>query len=273
MRSTGELGKYYGGRVGEKAQRLRAEGIQVDQERVDHRQIWRDFSGPAALLPLRGFQEEIAQIVPCDRRLADLDTSHIGGLDVSYVPGSDMAVAAFVVFDLERQVVAYQRTHRQPVGFPYIPGYLAFRELPILQGLLASVRGEQSLPDIVLVDGSGILHPRSCGLATMLGVLECLHTVGVTKKHLCGRLGAEVAGPYKARTVLQEGLPQGVVMEPTSRSSQRLFASSGAGLPLDDVMEIIRATLCGRHLPEPIYWADRLSRQAAKAAAAHGIKT
>ena len=73
-----------------------------------------------------------------------------------------------------------------PVQFPYISSYLAFRELPLLVELLQAVAEERGIADVVMVDGSGVLHPRNAGIATMLGVLLDLPTIGVTKKRLVG---------------------------------------------------------------------------------------
>src|SRR5690606_21240296 len=111
--------------------------------------------------------------------------NRIAGVDVSY--GGSRAVAAYVELDPISQMVIYRRLMERPIQFPYIPTYLAFRELPIVLELFAAVRREHSMADVVMVDGSGILHPLQAGTATMIGLFGRVPTIGVTKSHLFGR--------------------------------------------------------------------------------------
>ena len=77
---------------------------------------------------------------------------------------------------------------RRAIRFPYITSYLTFRELPILLELLGEVRAAGRMAPVLLVDGSGILHPRRFGVASHLGVAADAATIGVTKKLLCGKV-------------------------------------------------------------------------------------
>lgn len=111
----------------------------------------------------------------------------VAGVDVSYRP-PNQAIAAYARFDVVTQQLVWSTTIQRTTSFPYIPSYLAFRELPVLIDLLDHVQRHDCMAQMLMVDGSGILHPRSAGLATLLGIVADLPTVGVAKKLLCGRV-------------------------------------------------------------------------------------
>jgi len=108
----------------------------------------------------------------------------VGGVDVSFVKGSETdACAALVVYDLTSDTVVYWDFKRVVLTAPYLPGFLAFREVDFLVDLLEDLRRKEpaKFPDAVLVDGNGMLHPHGFGLACHLGVLSRVPTVGVGK--------------------------------------------------------------------------------------------
>jgi deoxyribonuclease V len=138
---------------------------------------------------------------------------------------------------------------------------LSFRELPSLLDLIAEVRAAGKMAEVILVDGSGILHPRRAGAASHLGVAAGVSTIGVTKKLLCGRVDIEEMQPLESRPVQFEDHLIGFAIRPTAGSLRPLFVSPGHGVDLTFSEEVVRQTLLGRRLPEPLYWADRLSKQ------------
>ena len=107
----------------------------------------------------------------------------VAGADVSYDRGSPVLYAAVVVLDAERLEVVEVGTATARAEFPYLPGYLSFRELP---ALLAAVAKLRTRPDLVLCDGHGRAHPRRFGLACHLGVTLDLPTIGCAKSRLVG---------------------------------------------------------------------------------------
>ena len=118
---------------------------------------------------------------------------------------------------------------------------------------------------VVVVDGSGILHPRNAGLATMLGVLLDLPTVGVTKKRLCGQLRDGGPSWRRPAPVKVNGMPLGDAILPTRKTSQPLFVSPGHRIDRASSTELVESLLDGKHrLPVPIQLADRISRRAAR---------
>ena len=122
------------------------------------------------------------------------------------------------------------------------------------------------IPDLVrrlheLVDGSGILHQRHAGIATHLGVIASLPTIGVTKKLPCGQAELEGMQPGESRPVVYEDRLTGVALRSGPRSRRPIFISPGHLLDVAFAERLVRRLLAGRRLPEPLYWADRLSRE------------
>lgn len=114
------------------------------------------------------------------------DVRYVGGTDISFVKGSDEAMACLSVLEFPSLKVVGTIMEKIEMKEPYISGYLAFREQPPLQALLDRMRREGKLPepDVWLVDGNGQLHPRRCGLACHFGVEANVRTVGVGKNFL-----------------------------------------------------------------------------------------
>lgn len=264
VRATGELGGYVTGGADEKAKRLEADGVPVESGVVDLARFGFDpgrFVGDRPLERLERFQKELtAKVSLCARRRPPVT---IGGVDVSY-PSPDEGVAGYALAELESGRVVWSTTVRGSIRFPYITGYLAFRELPILLSLLKAVREAGRLADVLLVDGSGILHPHRAGVASHLGVVASMPTIGVTKRLLCGEVQLQGLLPDESRLVLQENRPAGVALRPTSTSRRPIFVSPGHRMTLALAESVVRRLLLGRRLPEPLYWADRLSRQAGR---------
>jgi deoxyribonuclease V len=258
----GVLGGYAGGESSAKASRLAREGIEVRDGRVElARYGWDEFRGDQPLETLRQIQDALARsvVLRARRRMP----RRVGGVDVSYAPGAE-AVAAFALVDCESGTLVWSTTLRGPVRFPYISSYLAFREMPLLMDLLGAVRAAGQLPDVVLVDGAGILHQRHAGIAAHLGVAAGLATIGVTKKLLCGRVDLEDLEPGQSRPVLLDDQIVGAALRPTAGSRRPIFVSPGHSVDLRFSERVVRQLLLGRRLPEPLYWADWLSRAAAR---------
>ena len=262
VRAGGQLGQYIEGPVEVKARRLAEEGVEVRRGSVDlARYGFGEFVSRRPLAQLVRVQEELLGKVSLrsGRRMPKL----VGGVDVSY-PGPDEGVAAYALVDVEDGRLVWSTTVRRRVVFPYIATYLAFRELPVLLELIEQVRAAGRMCRVVLVDGSGILHQRRAGIATHLGVAASIATVGVTKKLLCGRVDIEGLRPQESRPVVHEDRPVGVALRPTAGSRRPIFISPGHRVNLAFAESPVRGSLAGHRLPEPLYWADRLSRAASR---------
>lgn len=260
VRADGQLGQYVEGDVKAKARRLAAEGIEVRRGAVDLRRYgYERFDSDRPLQRLKRVQEALLAKVSLRprRRIPKL----VGGVDVSY-PRDGQGVAAYALVETDGGRLAWSTIVRRRVVFPYISTYLAFRELPILLELLDEVRTAGKLSQVLLVDGSGILHQRHAGIATHLGVVASLPTVGVTKRLLCGQVEIQGMRPQESRPVVHEDRLIGAALRTTSGSRRPIFISPGHRVDLAFAERLVRRLLAGHRLPEPLYWADRLSRAA-----------
>ncbi len=188
---------------------------------------------------------------------------YVGGVDVSYC-NPEEGVAAYALVETATGELVWSMTIRRAVPFPYITSYLTFRELPLLAALIEEVHAQKRLAAVVLVDGTGVLHPRRAGIASHLGVVAGMPTIGVTKKLLCGQVDIRGLQQLESRPVLMDEEPLGVAIRPASGSLRPLFISPGSGVDLASAERIVRAVLSGKRLPLPLYWADRFSRQCAR---------
>lgn len=238
---------------------LAAEGIAGDTTGVARDVArFKTFSGPRPLALLGDWQRESAQHV--ERSPLRQQPATLAGLDLSYTT-PERAVAAWVQspWNAPRQQV--ELTISAPVTFPYITGYLTFRELPVLLELVRAAEREGLTADVLLVDGSGVLHPRRAGIATALGVLTGIPTIGVTKHHLCGR--ATTARDDVVTWLEQDGERLGARLQPPRRKTP-LYVSVGHGLSLEQAVELVEESLDDSGQPGLIRAADGISRAAAR---------
>jgi deoxyribonuclease V len=261
VRKGGELGLYVAGREpSEKSQRLTAEGVPVCDGQIEQFEkfVFRDFRSERPLARLIDLQLELAQRV---QLIPQPDVPRLAaGLDVSY-SRDGMATAACAVVESGSGQLVWSTTHRDRPGLPYIPSLLTFRELPMLLALFERSRREFPQLDLYFVDGNGILHPRGAGVAACFGVVADVPTIGVAKSLLCGRLEMPVgdSADLQAVVTVDERTVGGVLTLPPSR--RPLYVSPGQKMDVPSAARIARAFAFGHRLPEPLYWADRLSRQ------------
>lgn len=234
-------------------------GRSVDLAR--HR--YDEFTTRRPLLRLQKVQERLFQRI--ELRSTASVPKLAGGVDVSYVSGGTAGpaegVAAYVLVDTATGKLLWSHTVRQRVAFPYIPGFLAFREVPILRNLLSEVGQAGHLAPVVFVDGNGILHQRHAGIASHLGVTTSLATIGIGKSLLCGSVDVTGMGLDEARPVLLEGQPVAWALK-TSGQAKPIFVSAGHRVDLPFALAQTRRLICGRRLPEPIRYAHAISRSA-----------
>lgn len=181
------------------------------------------------------------------RYLAALDASH--PTRFSRVRGPSVAVA--VLWDRQEGRVLEVATASVPEEelFPYVPGFLSFREAP---GYLAALGRLSRAPQVLLVDGMGIAHPRAFGIAAHLGVHLDLPSVGVGKTLLYGRPEAELPQEAGSAVRLLGGEGQvGWLLR--SRSGVRpLVVSPGHRVGVEESLEFVRSLLGKTRLPEPL---------------------
>ncbi len=176
----------------------------------------------------------------------------VAGLDCAFSKDGEHIFAAIIVLKMPSREVVETVSARKPVSFPYIPGLLSFREAPVC---LAAVEKLTTTPDVFLIDGQGIAHPRRLGLAAHLGLFLNKPTIGCAKSRLTGRF--TVPGPEKGDfsplTDSSSGAAEetiGVVLR-TRTNVKPLFISVGHKCTLDDSIAITLACTTRYRLPEP----------------------
>lgn len=171
----------------------------------------------------------------------------VAGVDVSAARFSHALTAGIVVWDRVTGEIVDTASVQADTTFPYVPGLLSFREIPILLETVALLGVE---PDVWMVDGHGIAHPRRLGIATHFGLAIGRPTIGCGKSKLCGTHDpvGEEAG---SETPLRDGDDViGTVLRSKARSTP-IIVSPGNGIDLASSVAIVRACLRGYRIPEP----------------------
>ena len=181
----------------------------------------------------------------------------VAGVDAAYSKTDREIFGAAVVLSLPELAVVETAGVSGTVKFPYIPGLLSFREIPILLAALQKIRQP---PDVILVDGQGIAHPRGLGLAAHLGLLLNIPTIGCAKSRLCGEFGElkPEAGSFCPLTWKEKQV--GWVLR-SRRGGRPLFISPGHLITLDESLNLIRQCLGKYRLPLPLREAHILSNK------------
>ncbi|MEV6792394.1 endonuclease V [Streptomyces sp. NPDC051320] len=185
----------------------------------------------------------------------------VTGVDVAYDDERNLVAAAAVVLDTTTLTVVEEATAVGRVAFPYVPGLLAFRELPAVLAALGRLRSD---PGMVICDGYGIAHPRRFGLASHLGVLTGLPVIGVAKNPFMfackepGRLRGE------SSPLLDDGEEVGRALR-TQDGVKPVFVSIGHRVSLGNACDNVLHLARSYRLPESTRRADSLCRQALRA--------
>ncbi len=195
----------------------------------------------------RELQNELrTQVIQTDR-FGTINT--VAGVDIGLK--KDTAIASVIVLSFPRLQVVDSVVTQSPVRFPYIPGLLSFREIP---PLLTAFDKLQTVPDLVIVDGQGIAHPRRFGLASHLGLILDKPTIGCAKSRLWGRYeepGAE-QGAYTYLTDKEEVIGAAV----RTRTNVRVvYVSIGHRISLDSARTWTLTCCRGYRLPETTRYA------------------
>jgi deoxyribonuclease V len=191
-------------------------------------------------------QRDLAPLVARDGDVVPADLRLVAGIDVSFPPGG-ITRAAVVLLSYPTLEVVETSIVDEPTRFPYVPGLLSFREAPAALAACAALRGE---PDLIVVDGQGIAHPRRLGIAAHLGLLLDKPTIGCAKSILVGRHLPLGEGVGATADLVDRGEVVGRVLR-TRAGVKPVYVSVGHRLSLDAATRWVLA-LCRRYrLPEP----------------------
>lgn len=206
----------------------------------------------------RALQTELAKRLEMADRLALV--THIAGVDIGFEEGGEITRAAVVVLKWDPATapdlsVVEQVIHREPTRMPYIPGLLSFREIP---AALSAFEKLSVVPELVMVDGQGIAHPRRLGVAAHLGLWLDLPTIGIAKSRLCGQHDevGQQRGDWVPLYAGQETI--GVVLRSRTKVKP-VYVSPGHRITLETSLDWVMRCLGRTKLPEPTRLADRLA--------------
>uniref|UniRef100_H0XQC0 Endonuclease V n=1 Tax=Otolemur garnettii TaxID=30611 RepID=H0XQC0_OTOGA len=198
----------------------------------------------------------------------------VGGVDVSFVKGdSGSACASLVVLSYPELQVLYEDSSMVSLTAPYVSGFLAFREAPFLVDAVQRLQAKEPslMPQVILVDGNGVLHHQGFGVACHLGVLSDLPCIGVAKK-LLQVDGLENNTLHREKIQLLQaggdyfplmgssGAVLGVALKSHDHSTKPLYVSVGHKISLETAVRLTHHC-CRFRIPEPVRQADIRSRE------------
>jgi deoxyribonuclease V len=211
--------------------------------------VFREFESDWPLKRLMEFQEAMSRRIVQEDNLKYMDIKLVGGVDVTY--RDNEAYAVCVVVDRRHRIVE-SASARVDVSFPYIPGYLSFREAPAVEATARLISGF----DVLMVNGHGVAHPRGCGLASQVGLDLEASTIGVARRRLVGAVSEEVEG---LAPLLYEGEVVGVRLSRVDYSP--IFVSVGHSISLEASVDVVKSMVECSRLPEPLRLAHRASNE------------
>jgi deoxyribonuclease V len=200
-------------------------------------------------------QKQLASKVIRNSSMNLNEVKTVAGIDTSY--RNNIACAAVVVLNLENLESVEFQTAVKPLDFPYIPGLLSFREGPVI---LAAMEKLSCSPDLLMFDGQGIAHQRRFGIASHIGLLEDLPSIGCAKTKLVGQYEEPDVERGNFGYLKDDGQTIGAVVR-TRTGVKPVFVSIGHRVNLADSIKIVLRCCKGYRLPEPVRLADKLSRE------------
>jgi deoxyribonuclease V len=238
--------------VPKKIELLAGEGIRVkDGKIVGFKEVlFEDFThiGSPPLDVLRAEQIELKKELNLKDEVTLQNIKTIAGADVSYTAKD--AYGAIVLMDINSLEVLETKTMQKDIRFPYIPTFLSYLELPIILELL-NLLSEQ--PDVLILDGNGVLHPRSMGLATHAGIVLKMPTIGIAKKKLMGENGRTLSNYTNVNEIIEKGSKKiiGYSLKPKTTRKNSVYISPGNNISFKNALGIAQK-VCHHRTAEPI---------------------
>jgi deoxyribonuclease V len=211
-------------------------------------------SWPDTLESAIAIQEQLkSQVITEDNLQTPIQ--YVAGVDMGFAADGTISRAAVAVLSFpDLQVIETTIAYR-PTSFPYIPGFLSFREIPAVLDALEKV---QTIPDIILCDGQGIAHPRRLGIASHLGVILDMTTIGVAKSLLIGKHQELPDTKGSWQPLIHQDETIGAVLR-TRTGVKPLYVSSGHRISLPTAIDYVLRCTPKYRLPETTRIADRIA--------------
>lgn len=176
------------------------------------------------------------------------------GADAAFIKDRQLCIAGVVLLDAADGAVIEQHVVTAPLTFPYVPGLLSFREAP---AVIAAIQKLEHEPDVLMIDGQGLAHPRRFGIASHVGLWLDVPTIGCAKSRLTGT--HREPGPRRGASVrlLDEHEVIGRVVR-SQTGIRPLYISVGHRVSLPQAVELTLRACTRYRMPEPTRLADRL---------------
>jgi deoxyribonuclease V len=177
----------------------------------------------------------------------DFPVNVIAGADISFNKFSTTVYAGIILLRFPDLIPIGYSLVKKEVLFPYVPGYLAFRELP---ALMAAWDNLPVKPDLLVADGHGIAHPRRMGIAAHFGVVAKTPTVGCAKKVLCGKYEEPASTKGSNTPLVFKDEVVGAALR-TKNAVKPVFVSPGNFMDVASTVDIITQCVGRYRIPEP----------------------
>lgn len=197
-------------------------------------------------------QQQLRSLVRIEPPTSEINT--IAGADISFNKFSEIVYSGIVVLSLPDLRIIESVGIRSATKFPYVPGLLSFREAPSLLEVWGKLKTK---PDVLMLDGQGIAHPRRLGIASHIGVLLDWPTIGCAKSILVGRHGELSSGAGSRAPLLDRGEQVGVALR-TKKNVAPVYVSPGHRMDMDSAVDLVLRSVTKYRQPEPTRQAHLL---------------
>lgn len=243
--------------IKKKTELLKDEGIRIRDGKAKSfsNVLFSDFKTDYPLRKLRGEQKILSKKVILEDSFEKIET--VAGVDAAY--SNNDAYAAVVVLDYETKRRIDEKIVKTKIDFPYISTYLSFREWPVIEKLIKSLKEK---PTILMIDGNGVLHPFGIGLASHAGTLLNTPTIGVAKTLLCGKIEFIPKKQGDFSRIIYKKRMIGFCFK-SSKNAKPVFLSPGHKISFETSLEVVKR-FCKYRIPEPIRMADIIGKRMRK---------
>ncbi|MEL6456947.1 MAG: deoxyribonuclease V [Cyanobacteria bacterium J06621_15] len=217
--------------------------------KIEQRHKWNLTTTEAKII-----QEELRKEVITEDKFAE-PVKYVAGVDMGFEADGTISRAAVAVLSFPDLQLQEQTIAKRPTTFPYIPGFLSFREIPAVLDALQKIN---TIPDIILCDGQGLAHPRRLGIACHLGVILDMPTIGVAKSWLIGDYEEVSQKKGSWEPLIHNNETIGAVLR-TRANVKPLYVSSGHRISLPTAIDYVLRCTPKYRLPETTRIADKLA--------------
>ena len=237
-------------------------------------QTGKKYAGHADALYIRAtdpseaekIQQRLCHHCILERSIDICEIRHVAGADAAY--DQDTIYAAVVVMTFPGLDVIEKTCSVQTIAFPYIPGLLAFREGP---AIVNAFRTLSAVPDLILMNGHGYAHPKRFGIASHVGVVLDIPSIGVAQRLLIGNGATPAAVRGSTEPVFDQHVIIGMAVR-SREGTKPVYVSAGHRVDLALAVDIVLKTTVTHRLTEPVWQADQWARRCRNINPGNGLK-